>query len=61
MTIYNMPIWLRNTTYNFILESVKAENDANSKFGCLVIDTEQKENYLRYRRNFKQLYLDNLE
>ena len=37
------------------------ENDANSKFGCLVIDTEQKENYLRYRRNFKQLYLDNLE
>ena len=31
MTIYNMPVWLRNTTYNFILESVKAENDANSK------------------------------
>lgn len=37
------------------------EGDENSKFGCLVIDSEQKENYLRYRRNFKQLYLDNLE
>ena len=37
------------------------DSDENSKFGCLVIDTEQKENFLRYRRNFKQLYLDNLE
>ena len=31
MTIYNMPIWLRNATYNFIVESVKTENDANNK------------------------------
>jgi hypothetical protein len=31
MTIYNMPIWLRNATYNFIIESVKTENDANNK------------------------------
>lgn len=37
------------------------ENDPNSKYGCLVIDTEQKKDYLRYRRNFKQLYLCNLE
>ena len=37
------------------------EGDENSKFGCLVIDTEQKQDCLRYRRNFKQLYLDNLE
>ena len=37
------------------------EGDPNSKFGCLVIDTEQKQDCLRYRRNFKQLYLQNLE
>ena len=37
------------------------EGDENSKFGCLVIDTEQKQDCLRYRRNFKQLYLENLQ
>lgn len=37
------------------------QGDENSKFGCLVIDTEQKQDCLRYRRNFKQLYLENLE
>tara|TARA_B110001450_G_scaffold175152_1_gene163571 strand:+ start:936 stop:1709 length:774 start_codon:yes stop_codon:yes gene_type:complete len=36
-------------------------DDPKSKFGCLVIDTEQTEDCMRYRRNFKQLYLCNLE
>ena len=31
MTIYNMPLWLRTATYNFILESVRAENEAQNK------------------------------
>jgi len=37
------------------------EGDPNSKFSCLVIDTEQKEDCMRYRKNFKMMYLCNLE
>jgi hypothetical protein len=30
-TIYNMPVWLRNTTYNFIANSIDKENKANEE------------------------------
>jgi len=30
-TIYNMPVWLRNITYQFIGESVNQENEAQQK------------------------------
>lgn len=30
-TIYEMPIWLRNTTFNFINESIKRQNDAEQE------------------------------
>jgi hypothetical protein len=29
--IYNMPIWLRNTTYNFIINSINQENEAQKQ------------------------------
>jgi hypothetical protein len=30
-TIYNMPVWLRNTTYNFIANSIEKENKAQEE------------------------------
>jgi len=30
-TIYNMPIWLRNITHRFIIESINQENEAQQK------------------------------
>ena len=32
-TVYNMPVWLRNATYNFISESLAKENEANKNTG----------------------------
>lgn len=30
-TVYDMPIWLRRATFNFINQSITAENEANEK------------------------------
>lgn len=55
-TVYNMPIWLRNVTFDFIKESIKQQNPENKNDENIDITKINKNNIPQHLLEHKSDY-----